>query len=692
MANKVDLIELIKYIDPMMLDYLDWIQIGMALKEEGYDASVWEEWSSSDPRHIPGECYKKWESFNDSGITGAFITMKAKENGWVSERKLPKMTFGKDKYSPTFSWEDDSDTIIKDQGWLETEEFQEPKSWNAVNDAIRYLETLFEPSEVVGYVTKSRYIEERNKYIPANKGAYTVTAGALIDSLRSEKTIEKAFGSYDKNAGAWIRFNPLDGNGVKNENVSDFRYALVECDNMELERQIAIMKELKLPIAAMVYSGGKSIHSIVKIEASSYTEYRSRVDYLYQVCADNGLTLDTQNKNPSRLSRMPGVLRNGHKQFLVDTDIGMDSFDAWKDWIDETTDNLPDPEILTDILANPLPLAPELIQGVLRVGHKMLIAGPSKAGKSFALIELAVAIAEGMNWLGRRCRQGKVLYVNLEIDKASCQNRFKAVYDALGMDHGTHHENITVWSLRGYSTPLNDLVPKMIRRCKGQNYIAVIIDPIYKVITGDENNASDMGRFCNEFDKIANELESAVIYCHHHSKGFQGQKRAIDRSSGSGVFARDPDAVMDMTQLDLTEAVNEVHTGWRIECTLREFKNIEPIDVWFEYPLHKVTDDLKEAVPQSDFLEQQKQRAIADERRKEKRQARQEAEHDQKVVRLGMAYDKLLSEKGVVYSTDLRAELDITHPTMRRWFEDVGGYEIIKTPGQPNTVIRSENE
>ncbi len=65
-------------------------------------------------------------------------------------------------------------------------------------------------------------------------------------------------------------------------------------------------------------------------------------------------------------------------------------------------------------------LAPPLIENVLRQGHKMLIAGPSKAGKSFALIELCIAIAEGRKWFGWNCSQGRVLYVNLELDRASC--------------------------------------------------------------------------------------------------------------------------------------------------------------------------------------------------------------------------------------------------------------------------------
>lgn len=38
-------------------------------------------------------------------------------------------------------------------------------------------------------------------------------------------------------------------------------------------------------------------------------------------------------------------------------------------------------------------------------------------------------------------------------------------------------------------------------------------------------------------------------------KGMQGGKRSMDRASGSGVFARDPDALLDMIELDLTEDI-----------------------------------------------------------------------------------------------------------------------------------------
>ena len=289
---------------------------------------------------------------------------------------------------------------------------------------------------------------------------------------------------------------------------------------------------------------------------------------------------------------MPGVTRNGNRQYLAATNIGRKSWVDWLDFVEGVTDELPDMESLSVYKDAPPQLPEELIGGILRRGHKMLISGSSKAGKSFLLMELCVALAEGRPWLGFPCKKGRVLYVNLEIDPASAVNRFLKIYEALGIPP-KNMDSIVLWNLRGHAVPLDQLVPKLIRRVRDRHFDAIIIDPIYKVITGDENNASEMGAFCNQFDKICTATGCSAIYCHHHSKGAQGMKKAMDRASGSGVFARDPDAQLDMIQLELSEDIeNNVRDGgataWRLESSLREFPNIKPVNFWFEYPIHKV--------------------------------------------------------------------------------------------------------
>jgi len=279
---------------------------------------------------------------------------------------------------------------------------------------------------------------------------------------------------------------------------------------------------------------------------------------------------------------------------------------------------LPDPVRLDTVWDDPPPLAPVLIDGVLRQGHKMIVSAPSKAGKSFALMRLAIGIAEGMKWFGSECRQGKVLFVNMEIDGASCYNRFRAIYKAMGMNFDIHAENLTIWNLRGFSMPLSDLTPHIIREA-GKDYAAIIIDPLYKVMDGDENSNSDIGRMVGHFDRIARETGASVIYAHHFAKGTGGDRDTIDRGAGAGTFSRDPDAILTMTQLEMEDEVNEVHTAWRMEYVLREFPNKKPVSFWWEYPVHRMDPYLDEEIVQTSATKAAKQkRKISEAKQKEK--------------------------------------------------------------------------
>lgn len=610
--SKIDLRPLMNYIDPVSATYDEWLAVGMALEHEGYPYQVWDEWSRKDPtRYIEGECEKKYITFrgNPNPVTGATIVQMAKAGGWVSTKKQTDSSI-QHITGRIIDWDDaiSDDTKIVDSHYVENAELQEPKDgkWQQIDDLIRYLEAVFRPSDYVGVVMGSMEAKDKGRFFPAGRGTYTRTAGEYINNLRRyretadnpDAAVSMAFEDYDRKAGAWIRFNPLDGNGVKNENVAEFRYALVESDHLPPGKQKSIMEQMELPIVAMVHSGNKSIHAIVRVDAGNYEEYRRRVDYLYKVCNQNGLQVDVADRNPSRLSRLPGILRGKRKQWLIATNIGKSSYQEWKEWIETVNDDLPEPEGLNSVWDNLPELSPPLINNVLRQGHKMLLAGSSKAGKSFALIQLCVAIAEGTEWLGNfQCTQGRVMYVNLELDRASCLHRFKDVYNALDLPPD-NIGNIDIWNLRGKAIPMDKLAPKLIRRANKKNYIAIVIDPIYKVITGDENSADQMAKFCNQFDKVCNELNCAVIYCHHHSKGGQGMKRAMDRASGSGVFARDPDAILDMIQLNVKDERSQLEkqtdkstghtpaTAWRIAGTLREFPSFDPVNIWFDYPIH----------------------------------------------------------------------------------------------------------
>ena len=584
--------EILRHIPCASLSYQEWTNVGAALHHEGLPCSLWDEWSASDPnRYHAGECEKKWKTFGN--YAGTVATMgsvyhMAQEFGWTPADSMK-----------TYGWDDliTTDTE-KSAGWHREDTDLTvppvPEGYNPVRDVSDYLSAVFEPEEKVCVVITASQ-DDDGKWRPYG-GSTSRTAKQLLDSLKkkTESPLADTFGTTNPESGVWCCFNPMDGAGRRNNNVTSYRYALVESDTQDIDTQYAILQDLKLPIKVLVHSGGKSLHAIVHVGAVDYRQYQERVDYLYSVCRKHGLVVDTQDKNPSRLSRLPGFRRGERMQYIVGKNIGFSDFVEWQHYIEDEMVEPLNVESMAEIYDNPPPVKPELIEGILRQGHKMLLVSSSKAGKTFALIELAVAIAEGRRWFGFRCKQGRVLYLNMELDEASFDDRVIKVYKSLDLEN-KNLQNIDIVHLRGQIEKLEKLVPQINRTIKGKDYAAVILDPTYKLGIGDENAADSVTMFCNAIDKIAN-TGASVVYAHHHSKGAQGAKASMDRASGSGVFARDADALLDMIELRipkerLEEAQSEYGekcTAWRLDATLREFQRIEPVNLFFSYPLHEI--------------------------------------------------------------------------------------------------------
>lgn len=546
-------------LNPAALDYDAWLRVGMAMRHSGCSLEEFDAWSRADTRYDAKAVAAKWKSFKGSAhaVTIASLIQITREHGNLPDEVFDRVAGDKPLGKP-LGWDD----VLPrkhafEPEWVAPVAADEipcpPPEIAMAGQLATYLRLMFQPDELVCYcIDAFERPEKPGKWLPT-KGVHR-TAGELIAKCEKHPTdIGAAIGDANADAGAWVRINPMDGQGVADSNVTAYRHALLEADEGELAEQLATIKALGVPVSCIVHSGGKSVHALVRVEARDYDEYRQRVDYLFRQAEAAGLNVDGANRNPSRYSRIPGVYRAGHAQYILAERGGAASWSEWVDSIEDAKDQLPPIVTLASSLGASLPDLPEeVVSGLLRRTEKLVLAGPSGAGKSFALDQLAVAIAEGAEWLGFKCSKGRPLYLNAELHAASCFRRFAAIYDHSGLDR-KHAADIEIWNLRGEVRPLDQLISKLIRTVKGRGITCLILDPIYKFMVGDENNAGDMGRFVNLIDKIGNDLGVAVAYAHHHSKGAQGGKRAMDRASGSGVFARDADAMVDMVGLVLDD-------------------------------------------------------------------------------------------------------------------------------------------
>ena len=550
--------------------YDEWKDIGIAFKAAGGELADWLAWCSIDAANYDERVAKQlFESVSEDGaITAKSLWKRAWDAGWDWRERFERM--------PTVR------TVP-----------QPAKFDGAGEQAVAQLEAMFAPDDYVNIVTKATR-NKHGKLVPSGYGRQ-YRRDALCAAIR-EKGLEAAIGGYDHEAGVWLRVNPMNGKGISDQDVSAFKNALVESDDMSLKDQERMFFEMDMPMACITSSGGKSLHAIVRIDADGPNHFKDRVRYLHEECERNGLTIDKANKNPSRLTRLAGVERGEREQTLMHVRKGARDFPTWMAQ-EKSAKLFYDYGIEPMDMDNPPVLDEVLIDGMMRRGDKMCVAGPSKAYKSFALVQLAIAVACGGKWFGWKCKRGRVLYINCELRGESFRKRVWEVVKCMpDVDRQAVADNMDAWNMRGRVQPLETSKDHIIEQAVERGYDVIILDPVYKLFAGDENSAEEVSAFMLAMDELAMRLHASIVYCHHHSKGAKGGVSAQDRFSGSGVYARDCDELVDISPLDLKDHdITEWNyepgaTAWRIETVIRDFEPKRPLDVVFEYPVHHVDE------------------------------------------------------------------------------------------------------
>lgn len=245
------------------------------------------------------------------------------------------------------------------------------------------------------------------------------------------------------------------------------------------------------------------------------------------------------------------------------------------------------PEIVTlrQFAAAP-PVAPaQIIEGILHRGCKMILGGTSKSNKSWGLLDLALSVASGQPWWGRRCEKLPVVYINFELHDWAIAQRVNALCVARPECQGIG-DTFHLWNLRGHNTDLTLLRPKLEEQLAKFQFGLIILDPAYKVLGNrDENANGEIASLMNELEAMARSSGAAVVVAHHFAKGDSTAKNAMDRMSGAGAWARDPDSIVVLTP-------HEEPDCFTVTSILRNLPQQPEFVVSWDYPLMRVAKDL----------------------------------------------------------------------------------------------------
>ena len=176
---------------------------------------------------------------------------------------------------------------------------------------------------------------------------------------------------------------------------------------------------------------------------------------------------------------------------------------------------------------------PWIIKGVLPQAGLAVVYGASGSGKSFAVLDMGMAIARGMPWRGKKTKQGRVAYIAAE-GADGFRKRIAAYAQHQGVDLST--VPMTVLNAAPNLLEKQDAVDvaKGVKASGGADVI--IIDTLAQTTPGaNENAGEDMGKALGYCKRI-HEVTGALVLLIHHSgkdatkgaRGWSGVRAACD--------------------------------------------------------------------------------------------------------------------------------------------------------------------
>ena len=204
-------------------------------------------------------------------------------------------------------------------------------------DKVRFAATLYFADEII--LIANRFYKSDERAIPVESALISHAAGEI-----------SAVSLEDNERGAWVCINPVNGHQNVVEKVSGDRhvafakvsksatdiprysYLLIESDTMSLDEQYSWLKASKLPILTLTHSGGKSLHAVVLIDASSEKQFKELSSRVYDALQGAGFAEDQGNFNANRYTRIPGVMRGENPQYMIDIS-GWEKFSNIQEWL-----------------------------------------------------------------------------------------------------------------------------------------------------------------------------------------------------------------------------------------------------------------------------------------------------------------------------------------------------------------------
>lgn len=153
-----------------------------------------------------------------------------------------------------------------------------------------------------------------------------------------------------------------------------------------------------------------------------------------------------------------------------------------------------------------------------RTGLAVIYGGPG-SGKTFLMLDMAMSIARGIPWHGRRTKQGVCVYIAGE---GALRARVTAYMRHNGLDDDAVPDFLTLESAVNFldaRADAADLIEAIQEKVGDRAVRLIVVDTLARAMVGGKENASeDMGAVIATAGKVSDAFDCLLAFVHHSGK------------------------------------------------------------------------------------------------------------------------------------------------------------------------------
>ena len=183
--------------------------------------------------------------------------------------------------------------------------------------------------------------------------------------------------------------------------------------------------------------------------------------------------------------------------------------------------------------------------GILLPQSGLILHGKFKTFKSIIAMHTGFCLATGTDWFGHKTVPTDTLIIQIEVAEQAQLRRCRKYYHHAALDSPV--SKLWIKSDRFLKIDTSWGMSELDKYIAKTGAKVIILDPLYKIMSGDTNDGKDVMRLFDNLDILIDKHKCSFIVIHHERKSYEGEHKGAEQMTGSLFISNWPDGIVGIT-------------------------------------------------------------------------------------------------------------------------------------------------